>query len=123
MKDLALSIPGYGNLDAPSGIPSGSAFSLQNIIRVSITLLLIGGVIFALAVLILSGIQWITSGGDKQKLQQARARIVYAIIGLIVIFASFFILNFIASFFGISFILSFDPPCPRPLPGGPPIPC
>lgn len=56
-------------------------------------------VIAALLYLIWGGLKWITSAGDKTALQGAREHIVAAIIGLIIIFLSYLILNFILAFF------------------------
>lgn len=56
-------------------------------------------IIFALGYLIWGGIKWITSGGDKTSVETARNHIVAAIIGLIIVFLSYFILNLIVFFF------------------------
>jgi lipopolysaccharide/colanic/teichoic acid biosynthesis glycosyltransferase len=44
--------------------------------------------------LIWGAIKWITSGGDKGKVDAARNTIVAAVIGLIVLLLSFVIINF-----------------------------
>ena len=56
-------------------------------------------VVAALFYLIWGGLKWLTSAGDKTALQGAREHIVAAIIGLIIIFLSYLILNFILAFF------------------------
>lgn len=60
------------------------------------------GVIIALAFLIWGGIQWIVSGGDSKKVDGARNMIIGALVGLAIMFLSFFILNILLGFFGIS---------------------
>lgn len=58
----------------------------------------------ALFYLIWGGIKWLMSEGDKTAVDAARQHIVSAIIGLIIVFLSYFILNFILMFFtGSSF--------------------
>ena len=52
--------------------------------------------------LIWGGIQWITSGGDKAKTQEARDRITAALVGLAVVAAAWAIMLIIQYFFGIS---------------------
>ena len=52
--------------------------------------------------LIWGGIQWITSGGDKSKTQEARDRITAALVGLAVVAAAWAIMLIIQYFFGIS---------------------
>src|ERR1035437_4558770 len=101
MKQLALTING-NNISAPNGIPTGGFnTSGTNIIQVALTLLFVFAVILALIFAIYSGIQWTISGGDKQKIQQARLRITFAVIGLIVVFLAFFIVNLVGGFLKI----------------------
>ncbi len=64
-----------------------------------INLIFILAVVVALLYLIWGGFKWLVSGGDKTAVQGAREHIVAAIVGLIVIFLSYFILNFIIGFF------------------------
>ncbi|MCL4208728.1 hypothetical protein KJZ63_03825 [Patescibacteria group bacterium] len=51
--------------------------------------------------LIWGGIEWITSGGDKGKTESARNKITAAVIGLIVVAASFAILQLALTFLGV----------------------
>lgn len=55
--------------------------------------------IIALGYLIWGGIKWITSGGEKSGVEGARNHIIAAIIGLVVIFLSYFIINIILYIF------------------------
>ena len=52
--------------------------------------------------LIWGGIEWITSGGDKGKTESARNKITSAVIGLIVIAASYAILTLALNFLGFT---------------------
>lgn len=58
-------------------------------------LILFSGTV-ALVMLIVSGIRFITSGGDAKTVEAAKKAITYAILGLLIVFLSFFILNTIA---------------------------
>ena len=49
--------------------------------------------IAAIFFLLLSGFQYITAGGDGEKAGKARAGIINAIIGIIILMAAFFIFN------------------------------
>jgi hypothetical protein len=51
--------------------------------------------------LIWGGIEWITSGGDKGKTESARNKITAAVIGLIVVAASYAILQLALAFLGV----------------------
>jgi len=55
---------------------------------------LAGGI--AVLFLILGGLQYITSSGNKDKAEQAKQTILYAVIGLIVIALSFVIVTFVS---------------------------
>ncbi len=64
-----------------------------------ITLIFVVSVIAALFYLVWGGFKWLTSGGDKTAVQTAREHIVAAIIGLVIIFLAYFILNVLVGFF------------------------
>jgi len=115
---IALSIPGFGKIDSglPKGVPTGGLFKEGdkvvagtgiNAIWVAIELFLLGAVLLSLYQIIRGGINITSSGGDKEKFQRGRERLRYGIIGLIVIFMSFFLVNLIGSLFGIN-LLSFS---------------
>lgn len=100
MKTLALSIGGE-DITVKQGVPTGGLDKLAEIIQTTIALSFFLAIVIALFVLLLSGFQWMFSGGDKQKLQQARSRITYAIVGLALVFLSLLIIQFLGDFFGI----------------------
>jgi TRAP-type C4-dicarboxylate transport system permease small subunit len=60
--------------------------------------------ILVFAYLIWGGIQWITSGGDKGKTQEARDRITAALVGLAVVASAWAIMLIISYFFGINIL-------------------
>lgn len=64
--------------------------------------LLIVAAIIAFIYLILGGIQWITSGGDKAGLEGARNKITNAIVGLIVVAAAWAIMALVQNFLGFN---------------------
>ncbi len=64
-------------------------------------LLFIGGFILSLFFLITGAISWITSGGDKNNLENARNRIVHAIMGLIILAAVWAIFTLVGQFVGL----------------------
>lgn len=57
--------------------------------------LIFGGIV-ALFMIIFGGIRFITSGGDQKTVDTGKKTITYAIVGLILVFLSFFILNLIS---------------------------
>ena len=64
--------------------------------RVTNTILYIVGII-AVIMLIIGGIRYVLSGGDAKKVTDAKNTILYAIIGLVICFLSFAIVNFVIS--------------------------
>jgi hypothetical protein len=72
-----------------------------------LTLALIIGAIIFFFVMIIGAIQWISSGGDKNALEEAKHKITNAVVGIIILFSLFAILKVIENFFGIS-ILTLD---------------
>jgi hypothetical protein len=105
MQYFAIGLPGNQIISAPVGVPTGSG-AVGRIIKNTITIMLILVIVLSLIFLILGGIQWITSGGDKNKVAAARAKITYAIIGLIVSLLAFFIVSLIGYFFHVNLLAS-----------------
>ena len=70
---------------------------LGNILAVIMTV----GAIACFGFILFGAIEWITSAGDKSKLENARNKITNAVIGLIILAASLAIFNLIAKFLGI----------------------
>lgn len=54
--------------------------------------------------LIIGAIAWISAGGDKANLENARGRISSALIGLVVLFATFAIIKLIEQFFHVDIL-------------------
>lgn len=105
MKELlTLQIPGGTNLKPINGMPDGKGInSLENIIQWGTTMIIIIAVFTAIFIMIWGGIQWTASGGNKSSVESARKKIMYAVIGLVVIFSSFLIINIVGFVFGVNF--------------------
>lgn len=103
MQLLSLTIGGE-SVNAPGGIPTGGLGENQQTIQNAISLMLFIAVTLAIFFLIFGGIQWILSGGEKTKLQAARNKLTYAIIGLVVTFLSFFIISVVGYFFKLDLL-------------------
>src|SRR6266567_5966168 len=101
MTYLSLTLPGGQTVTAPGGIPSGGLSFMQQVMNNALTIMLVFAVIITLIFLIWAGIQWVSSSGDKSKLAAARARLTWAIIGLVIVFLAFLVVNIVGSFFNI----------------------
>jgi hypothetical protein len=88
--------PILGNL----GKQTGAGF-FASAIPAAISFALIVGALIFFAMLVWGAIEWISSGGDKQKLETARGRITSALVGVVLLFASFAIIKLIGFFFHI----------------------
>lgn len=75
-----------------------------NIISALIRLLLVVAAIVFFFMLVLGGIQWILSGGDKQKTEAARNQITAALVGLVVVFSAWAIAQLINALFGVNIL-------------------
>lgn len=104
LRELALNLPGPYSIDPVKGMPSGGIETAAKVIRWGITVLFIGITLTSLIFFILGGIQWIISSGDKAKIEAARKRLVYSLIGLVVVFLSYFIINLVSQFFGVKLL-------------------
>ena len=64
--------------------------------QVTNVILYIVGII-AVIMLIIGGIKYVVSGGDSKKVTDAKNTVLYAIIGLVICFLAFAIVNFVIS--------------------------
>lgn len=76
------------------GIDKEKVITSVNLYYYIVTYLLWGLGIITVIVLIYAGIQYITAGGDAEKAEKAKKTILGAVIGLIIIIASYAIYNF-----------------------------
>lgn len=86
------------------GVPQPTGMKITDIgvlISRVISLAFIVAGILTFAFLVMGGIEWLTSGGDKTKTEQARNRITAAVVGLAIVAASWALMKLIAYFFGV----------------------
>lgn len=88
-------------------VPKPPGFQIEDVgllisRAIGIALLIAGILVFVY--LVWGGIQWITSGGDKGKTEEARGRITAALIGLAIVAAAYAVMQLISFFFGVSIL-------------------
>jgi len=76
--------------------------TVQGIVSNLINLVLVIAFVVFLSLLLWGGIQWITSGGDKEALARARGKITAAIVGIVIVLSAWAILGLVKDFFGIN---------------------
>lgn len=83
--------------------PVVPAFEIGTLIGNFIAMGIIIAGILTLLYLVLGGIEWITSAGDKAGLETARNRITNALIGLTIVVATWAIMTLVSNFLGFPF--------------------
>ena len=89
--------------------PQGQFSNLRNVEPTSIVEALVTFVLIIAALafffwLVLGGIKWITSGGDKAQTEAARNQITAALIGLVIVFSSWALIQILGTFFGVDLL-------------------
>lgn len=92
-----------GNLNSLDSGPKIQT-DLGTIITGFIGLAMVIGALATLMYMILGGIKWITAGGDKGKVEQAREMIMQGVIGLTVLVAAFALFGVVDWFFGLEIL-------------------
>src|SRR3989344_941659 len=85
----------------PVNVPT---VDLGKVISAVVGILLLIAAILAFLYLILGGIQWITSGGDKTGMEAARNKITAAIVGLIIVAAAWAIMLLVGQFINFNLL-------------------
>lgn len=84
---------------APEGaIPTN--VSATNVPQLVINLIFGTAIFLAIVYLMFGGVRWITSRGDKLGVAEARKHIIAAIVGLVVVVGTFFIINLVFTLLG-----------------------
>lgn len=76
--------------------------TIAGIISGLIRLSLVIAAIAFFFILVIGGIRWIISGGDKAQTEAARNQITAALVGLVIVFAAWAIVQLINIFFGVN---------------------
>ena len=95
-------------------VPKGALTDLGTILSAGIKLIIIAAGLIAFVYLLLGGIKWITSGGDKAGVETARNQIIQALIGLIVVLAAWGLIVLVEKATGVC--LGFGAECPLVIP-------
>ncbi|MEI8232377.1 MAG: hypothetical protein WCG44_01400 [bacterium] len=90
-------VPGGGN---PADSPRQFAVTIATLWQ---TIILVGGLAFLLYFL-MGGVTWITAGGDKGKLEEAKDKITQGLVGLAILAASYVIIKFIETAIGMNIL-------------------
>lgn len=90
---------------APTGeFVNVSTITIGSIISAIVTFILIAAAVIFFFMLVLGGIRYITSGGDKAQTEGARGQITAAVIGLAVVFGAWAVITIVNAFFGVNIL-------------------
>lgn len=93
---------GAAGLIEPIVPPTGYTENIGELINFILQIVIVIALLLVFFNLIMAGFQWITSGGDKGKIDAARQRIVSALVGILVLSAAYATAQLVA------YVLGFD---------------
>lgn len=92
------------DLSAKGSFSSLNNVTFPSIISALVVLVLVIAALVFFFMLVLGGIRYITSGGDKGSTEAARSQITAALIGLVIVFSAWAIINLVKLFFGVDIL-------------------
>ncbi len=97
-----------GNLSWPGGVLGGTLALTKVTTTISsvIGFMTIAAAVWFIFQFLTGGFFWMSSGGDKTKLHEARERITNAFVGLIIVVAGWSVLALAGQFFGYDIVIS-----------------
>lgn len=90
------------NLAPAAGFEALSNLSFESLVSTAITFILIIAAVVFFFMLILGGLKWILSGGDKAQTEAARNQITAALVGLVIVFAAWAIAGIVNQIFQVN---------------------
>lgn len=106
---MGIENPALGNLMSNFGGEGGGATFVSALVSFIISaLIVVGGVYFVIQIL-LGGLSWMRAGNDKASLEEARGKVLNALIGIVLLFSTWAIITLLGDVFGID-LFSFEIP-------------
>lgn len=90
------------NLNPQGQFSQLNAITITSLVSGAITLILTLAALLFFFMLVIGGVQWIVSGGDKAASENARKRITSALVGLAIVFAAWAIGTLINTLFKVN---------------------
>jgi hypothetical protein len=103
----SLSLPGDGSIDGPIKTSlGGNSMTIGSVLSGAIPYIFVFAGAGLFIMLLASGFTFLTSAGDPKKLAQAQGQLTNALIGFLIIFASFWAVQAAGIIFGLDSITS-----------------
>ncbi len=90
------------DISAPEQFQNLENIDFGGLVTIMVSFVLIVAALAFFFIFVIGGIKWITSGGDKGKVESARSQITAGFIGLVIVFAAWAILDIIENFFDVN---------------------
>ncbi|HUV42842.1 MAG TPA: TrbC/VirB2 family protein [Patescibacteria group bacterium] len=100
MKKLALTFPGGESINDPPSFAFASG-NISNIINDLIPYIFALAGLALLLILIWAGFEMMTSAGDPKKMESAKGRLTGAVIGFVIIFVAYWLIQILEVIFGL----------------------
>ena len=102
----SLTLPGGTTINGPEGLkklnPTGGDITIGNVINRAIPFVFAFAGLGLLLMLLAAGFDYLTSAGDEKKLETAKQRLTYALVGFLIIFTAFWLVQIAAKIFGLT---------------------
>ena len=90
--------------DVSEGFKGATSLRVENMVSGFVKLILVVAGLAFFFILVIGGIKWILSGGDKAHTEGARNQITAALVGLVIVFSAWAIIELIRTFFGVNLL-------------------
>src|SRR3989344_6446981 len=101
--------PGFGpfsiNQVAPTGTGTEALVALTKIISTLIGVITISAGLYFIFQFLIGGFGWLSASGDKSRLTQAQDRLTHAVVGLIVVVATYGLMAVVGNLLGLDLLL------------------
>lgn len=103
-------IKGIGPFGFENEAVSGGSTQTQlsNILSTVITALTVVGGLAFVVFFTLGGLKWLTAGGDKSKVEEAKTQMTQGVIGLVAMVAGLFVVGIVGNILGIDILNPFS---------------
>lgn len=92
------------NENLGTSFQGAASLTVEGMVSGFIRLILVLAGLAFFFILVVGGIKWILSGGDKAHTEGARNQITAALVGLVIVFSAWAIIQLINTFFGINIL-------------------
>lgn len=108
MNKLAIGVHSIGlpiTGDGPLGDPSNPGI-INDLISGIVSIMTVIAAVWLIFQIITGGYAWMSAGGDKVAIENARKKIMNGVIGLTIVISAIFLIDLVGDFLGFTYILN-----------------